>query len=204
MGTGDVSRKIVVALAAEELCKAKRFRSITVPEICEKAGLSKTSFYRLFDDKFDVALWIQSIPLKKGVGECGRTLTCEQGVAVTLQGQALFRNLYLQAADAGEVVSPDERARCDSTAMLRETITGMHHVEIDDELDFMIEWQSVGARETVKSWLRDDCGRSAKEVAAYIAECCPARLREILDNPVSPGEAMPVDFQRLVLMALGQ
>ena len=202
MGTRDASRKIVVALATEELCKTKHLRNITVPEICEKAGLSKTSFYRLFNDKYDVALWIQSIPLVKGVGECGRTLTCEQGVAVTLQGQMLFKNLYLQAANAGEVLSPDEQARISSASMLRETIEQYHHQEVDDELDFMVDWLSISGREMVKKWLRDDKGRDVQTIAKYIADCCPARLRDILDNPITPSETESIDFQRFMLMAL--
>lgn len=202
MGANEVSRKIVVALAAEELCKEKKLRAVTVPEICARAGLSKTSFYRLFQDKYDIALWILSIPMLKGVGECGRSLTCEQGVAITLQGQALFRTLYLQSVDAGEVIAPDERARVDSTAMLRETIIDFHHLEIDEELEFMIEWLSIAAREIVKLWLKDDRGKDAATVAHWIAGCCPSRLREILDNPVNPGKVEPVDFQRLMLMAM--
>lgn len=43
--------------AFERLMQTKEFEDITITEIVEESGLSRTTFYRHFKDKFDLAVW---------------------------------------------------------------------------------------------------------------------------------------------------
>ncbi len=43
--------------AFERLMQTKEFEDITTTEIVEESGLSRTTFYRHFKDKFDLAVW---------------------------------------------------------------------------------------------------------------------------------------------------
>ena len=40
--------------AAAELMKEKNYRKISVAEICEKAGINRSTFYRNFEDVYDM------------------------------------------------------------------------------------------------------------------------------------------------------
>ena len=60
-GFGNDSSQIVVreilAEAFRELAGSKPVDKITVPNIIENCGYSKTTFYRLFKDKYDLMAW---------------------------------------------------------------------------------------------------------------------------------------------------
>lgn len=52
------SPKLILADSLEELLKSKSFDSITVGEISDNCGLSRTTFYRQFKDKYDCMNWV--------------------------------------------------------------------------------------------------------------------------------------------------
>ena len=55
-----MKRKTARELLAEsfrELAASKPVDKITVPNIIENCGYSKTTFYRLFNDKYDLMAW---------------------------------------------------------------------------------------------------------------------------------------------------
>lgn len=52
-----MNTKIIIFLALEKLLKDKAFEKITVIEIAQAAHISRATFYRHFEDKFDLANW---------------------------------------------------------------------------------------------------------------------------------------------------
>ena len=50
--------KGILADTLLELCKEKDYKNITVKDIRDKSGVSKTGFYNHFRDKNDLAQWI--------------------------------------------------------------------------------------------------------------------------------------------------
>lgn len=59
--------------AFERLMQTKEFEDITTTEIVEESGLSRTTFYRHFKDKFDLAVW------EFQVGQLRNPKTVEEG-----------------------------------------------------------------------------------------------------------------------------
>ena len=49
--------KEILAESFRELAEKKSVDKITVPDIVENCGYSKTTFYRLFKDKYDLMAW---------------------------------------------------------------------------------------------------------------------------------------------------
>lgn len=58
----DELRKNQIVEATEELVKSMPFDSVTVTAICKQAGMSRPTFYRYFEDKFDVVQWAWNSP----------------------------------------------------------------------------------------------------------------------------------------------
>ena len=50
--------KEILAESFRELAGSKQVDKITVPDIVENCGYSKTTFYRLFKDKYELMAWI--------------------------------------------------------------------------------------------------------------------------------------------------
>ena len=94
-----VSRRFFIAAATNELCKKISLEDLSVDDICEAAGVSRSGFYRAFHSKYDIAPWCLRFPLDEGVGQMGRTLTCQEGIAVTLEIFSLFKDLFNAAKD---------------------------------------------------------------------------------------------------------
>ena len=57
MAQADIYRR-TLAESLKELLERESIEKITVDEICEKAEISRRSFYRYFIDKYDVVSWI--------------------------------------------------------------------------------------------------------------------------------------------------
>ena len=60
--------KEILAESFRELAGSKPVDKITVPNIIENCGYSKTTFYRLFKDKYDLMAWDYAQRLQAIVG----------------------------------------------------------------------------------------------------------------------------------------
>lgn len=63
------SPKVIIAKSLEDLLKNHSFDSITVGEIVDNCGLSRTTFYRQFKDKYDCMNWVYQIKIAQIVAE---------------------------------------------------------------------------------------------------------------------------------------
>ena len=61
--------KEILAESFRELAESKPVDKITVPNIIENCGYSKTTFYRLFKDKYDLMAWDYAQRLQAIVGQ---------------------------------------------------------------------------------------------------------------------------------------
>ena len=59
----------ILAESFRELAQSKPVDKITVPNIIENCGYSKTTFYRLFKDKYDLMAWDYAQRLQAIVGQ---------------------------------------------------------------------------------------------------------------------------------------
>ena len=63
------SPKVVLANSLEELLKKRSFDNITVGEIADNCGLSRTTFYRQFKDKYDCMNWVYENKIAQIIAE---------------------------------------------------------------------------------------------------------------------------------------
>ena len=61
--------KEILAESFRELAEKKPVDKITVPDIVGNCGYSKTTFYRLFKDKYDLMAWDYAQRLQAIVGQ---------------------------------------------------------------------------------------------------------------------------------------
>lgn len=79
--SGDFATKLGILKAID-----RPVADMSVTEICEKAGISRTTFYRHFDSKLDIMPWWGVWCAEQYVFEIGRKYSWEEG---------MLRNLYL-------------------------------------------------------------------------------------------------------------
>jgi len=64
--------KAVLAASLKELAEIKSVDKITVKEITQNCGLTPTTFYNHFQDKYDLIVWIYSVQLEKIMDKIGQ------------------------------------------------------------------------------------------------------------------------------------
>ena len=195
----NISKRLTVALAVNDLTASKPFRDIRVADICEASGMSRSAFYRLFADKYEIPVWCQSFALDAGLKEVGRTLTCYEGHLVTDSGLLLFKDLMVSAAD------DDGRYSFRSTVLerhadaMRETLRDVKHVEIDDELEFLITTTAESQVLAVRHWLRGRYPVDASCFAGWLVSATPARLVELLNTPETPMRPQSLSYASILM-----
>lgn len=185
-------KRLRIAVAANELCKTMPFSAMTVDDVCARAGVSRSSFYRAFRDKYDIAVWYQDFPLQAGIGEMGRTLTCAQATRATIEGFNVLIDLYNAMKSQTETPHREDVSRLKARALMEETVAVYHHVPIDRQLSMQIEWSVCAHTHMMIDFAQGKIDAPVDEFARDVASCFPARLRAILDAPVEPrDEARP-------------
>lgn len=194
-----IAKRFFIATTANELCKKTSLDEIAVDEICETAGVSRSGFYRAFHSKYDIAPWCLRFPLEEGVGKMGRSLTCQEGIAITLEIFALFKDLFNAAKKTSEMLVCDEEERRHVVALIRETLETRHGTSVDEALAFQIEWVTAAGLDVSEDWIRGTIDKSPAELAELFASCYPPRLRKLLDDPVDHADDGDFDLSRFVV-----
>lgn len=178
---GRVPRaKIRIVNAVLELVENQDFDKITVKDICEAAGISKTTFYQHFSSKYDILHWHYDLVSDAGTRQIGRTLSWEDGHLITSAGIASALPLY-NAASSSEgqegLVPYSARKR---KADIHETLTEYRHVEITPKLEFQITALCAGEQAAVYEFFEEIATRSVYELAEYMVSIVPKDLFEAM------------------------
>ena len=118
----DIKMEILKATTA--LVDEVPFDKLAIGAICKAANISRTTFYRFFDDKFAVAQWYANYAFAQGTNEIGVSLPWYEGYYITevlMTDQVAFskglevarfqRHRQLFAAEAPRKALRDHRRR---------------------------------------------------------------------------------------------
>ena len=194
-------RRITIAVACEELAAETEFDDITIDMICERAGISRSTFYRTFEDKYQMLLWVQNFPFDHGISKMGRSLTCQQALQASFEGFAIFRNMFHSARNSSERKRRENEGVEAAYQVLRQTIQDTHDIAIDKELEMQLRWTAHSILLTAKEWTTGTHDETPVEVAQLTASCIPSRLKTILDAPPEPEPYRPLDLSLILISA---
>lgn len=157
--------KVKIFAALKAIAKEKEFDKISVREICDTAGVAKSTFYSNFQDKYAVIHWHYDMVMGAGVNKIGRTLSWEEGHLITSFGFAAEKPLYnlaRKSTDQNGLLPYGIRNR---EAVLIETLTQYRKVDLTDKLRFQITAVAAAEQAVVQRYLN-----SAKpiDVLAYV------------------------------------
>ncbi len=170
--------KVKIFTALRAIAKEKPFDKISVREICDTAGVAKSTFYSNFQDKYAVIHWHYDMVMGAGVNKIGRTLSWEEGHLITSFGFAAevpLYNLARKSTDQNGLLPYGIRNR---EAVLIETLTQYRHVELTDKLRFQITAVAAAEQAVVQRYLN-----SAKpiDVLAYVDNMIDIIPKELFD-----------------------
>lgn len=202
MGFSEKAGKFQIALLVNGLCESKSFSALTVNDICQEAGISRATFYRMFEDKCSLNNWCQAFNFAAGILQIGRTYTWADGLYVAYSCAEFFGNLARASFEARSDRSNVAFSRRCFRTCLSDTIQNVLHEPLTDDLRF-----EIGFYAGAVSWTADDYwmrGRGSEDLRSYVdrlARCVPPLLFQTLNDPVDPRPPISIDAVSLAKVA---
>ena len=182
--------KIKFVTALEKLERLRDFSQISIEDLCTEAGLSRTTFYRHFDHKYDIVQWLLDEFFVLGLDEIGRSLTIFEGNYITLSGIQRYADFI---ANSYSVVIEEHSSPNDMMYLfqndhqvkaLTETLEQYHGLKITPELSLQIEAYIAGKELALDYWIQSRMESiSIREASNLIADLTPQALAKVLNNP---------------------
>lgn len=185
------NKRYAVLCTYEKLAEEKPLSEITVSEICNAQGISRSTFYRLFGGVDDILMWYQNFTSDIGMHRVGITYTFKQGQVTTMTLLDRFRHLFNQRYIMSTAYwNADFSFQCINNhvdAMRR--MLENRNVEMTTELLFKIRGVAVIVHEMGRYYARDDVwfGKetpSLEQVVEIMYSFVPDELKQYFDNPV--------------------
>lgn len=202
MGFSEKASKFQIALLVNGLCESKSFSALTVNDICREAGISRATFYRMFEDKYSLNNWCQAFNFAAGILQIGRTYTWADGLYVAYSCAEFFGNLARASYEArGDRSNVAFCRRC-FRACLADTIKNVRHEPLMDDLRFETGFFADAVAWAASDyWTRGCGGETLRSYADRLARCVPPLLFRTLNDPVDPRPPISIDAVSLAKVA---
>lgn len=176
--------KMAAVEALNDLMTTTDIGKITVGSICERANISRATFYRCFADKLAVAQWLLDYVHSLGTDKIGRTLSWQKGYYIT--EEAIMENLefFTNAAKASDYNAVDAYAPRKRKERLIETLVDVRGHELTEQLKFQIDVVVEIETRLLPRWHYGFYDVSLDEVTKWVADAVPRELFEILNTPL--------------------
>jgi AcrR family transcriptional regulator len=173
-----------IFLALERLLTRKAYADITIQEICGETHISRPTFYRYFNSKNGIMLWLIRQSLDVGIAKIGRRYSWFEGFCSTLTVYYRHRvcsGLHSQALDNTLLSFSANYSKNNFIATLRDT----KHIEPTERLIFQIDALSYAQAHVIQKWAAEGMGEVPEIIAEYLTSIVPVDLYELLKKPVT-------------------
>ena len=166
-------KRLLIAEALNDLLKERPLDDITVVELCDEAGISRSTFYTYFEDIYEVGVWVwerKNREIFEGLGERYGYRECFE---------RLYAHLREDSGRTGRVI-PERNVRKDLTyaaansfELLRDRVEKSRGRRLtDDEYD-QLDCVSRANETVTLKWFEDGMVVEPGRIARYVAEMAP-------------------------------
>ena len=177
--------KELIARSLVRLAATKSLDKITIQEIAADCGLTKTTFYNHFRDKYDLIVWAYAEPVRKITGRLGSgDCSVDDAILDIVRYFEENRKFILNALQntSGQNYFLHHVARI-HYAVLREFVTRDHGSGAErpsPKLEVLMKLYAYGTVQMVCEWLLDGTPIPAEEFAAFLEAGIPEELKPLL------------------------
>ena len=173
------STKEVLADSLEELLKKRSFDSITVGEIADNCGVSRTTFYRQFKDKFECMNWVYENKIAQIVAENSDISSWKNlvyQIAVFLYSKKDYFAKVNNYTEQNSLIECIHKCGMDYASELvkREHPDG----RLSREDYYLLHMYMTATVECINMWLREGCAGGPEFLAEMQSSFMPEVLRK--------------------------
>ena len=175
--------KEILAESFRELAGSKPVDKITVPNIIENCGYSKTTFYRLFKDKYDLMAWDYAQRLQAIVSQTEKAdYEWKQilwDVALLYNEQKDYlRNLLLHTSGYESFSRHMKQLHIESLTKCVLDASGLKKLDVKTEM--YVRTYCQGTVDLSCDWIMGAFQTKPEELAAVFEDCLPVPLQKFL------------------------
>ena len=180
----NFSNKAAVLDAISRLSDKMSLDDMPISTICTEAGISKTTFYRIFSSKYDVVEWLMTIYSASGLDQIGRTKNWHDAISYSVYNLSSHRTFLLSANKTKyKTETPAEIAYRHRRAILEETVVEWKHANLSMRLKHQIDEWSYYSTHIAQSWYCGDLDYKKSEYVDILESLVPSELFLLLNEP---------------------
>lgn len=186
METQDRTREKLARAIKEEMERSP-LDKITVTQIVERAGVTRQTFYRNFQDKYDLVNWHFEQLAQKSFKQMGVSLTLREALIRKFQflkGEGTFFTQAFRSRDHNSVVAYDYQCILEFYTGILQRKLGVG--KLPQDIAFLLEMYCGASIEKTVEWVTTGMERPIPELVDLLIEAMPQRLQELLRELQSP------------------
>lgn len=176
MKTQDKTR-FKLAESMKELMKSTPLDKITVTDIVENCEVSRQSFYRLFQDKYDLVNWYFEVLAQQSFKQMGVHYTLKEGLVRKFQfieQEHVFFSQAFASSDNNSLIHYDFNCIYEFYKQLIET---KNKKPLSSELSFLLEMYCHGSVTMTMEWIAGGRKEPIETIVDLLIAAMPEALR---------------------------
>lgn len=174
-----------------ELSQSKRLNDVTIADILEQSGVSRSTFYRHFTDKYD----LMSQFYQEQIASLYQQNYCKSDSAWCIQKKVSYETakLYYANKDYFANILAHEGQNSFTEASINHGIKYYSNLfkkggweELSPELMFAIEYHCIAATEMLNRWVRSGFQLNPEDYCSLLFKTIPETLKENLKKCMLP------------------
>ena len=164
-----------------ELMDERDFSKIGVGDVLERAGVSRSTFFRCFNDKYDIINWSFKRFKNIRVKDRDRYVSFDSSLRVLLDHLEQNRRYYVQALHyTGQNSLRDYMYETNEEYMVQCWHAAHGPAELDYGQMSTVRFAAAGFSKIIEQWVLNGCMEPVDDVATAIVSLVPHDLHETL------------------------
>lgn len=180
MAASDRTKRDILR-ALMELCESGPFEKVSVKAVCDKAGVSRQTFYQHFRDKYDVAIMLQRQILGDNFQQLGKTIGWREAYLNTFREMQRYAPIMSKMQDSPDINSIKPTAVRASQRDFEERYFDRYGEPPTGLIAFQIYWLARIATDVPAVWIDGGCNPPADEFVDSFITLIPHELFEALN-----------------------
>lgn len=173
--------RYIFAQSIKELMYHQSLDKITVTDIVKRSGMTRQTFYRYFQDKYDLVNWYFEKLADKSFRQIGNSSTLREGLikkfSFLLNDQVFFTQAF-QSKDYNNVENYDYQCILEFYSSIIKKKIG----DIPYDIMFLLEMYCHGSITMTVNWAVNGMVESPEMIADLLIDALPPKLEELLSD----------------------
>ncbi|MCR5177221.1 MAG: TetR/AcrR family transcriptional regulator C-terminal domain-containing protein [Anaerovibrio sp.] len=174
--------KDLLGASLRELSTTKSIEKITIREITQNCGLTSTTFYNHFTDKYDLLVWIYHKQVEKLYARLGNDITWDELLKIGITIMKRNRHFYHNAISNTSGQDSFQKAAIEYTIRRIKNYVGnqRNDKELSAEYMYIIHYYVYGLFYSVKDWIFKPSEMTLNQLVRLLCDSMPESLKKYL------------------------